>query len=172
MVFGVDSFKDMMELLSFVVVTLGLPVAVFQYVQSARSEQRSREDATYNAVDDKFIEFQKLCLMYPRLDVWDLPQDAPVSLDVEEKRQELIAFTLLFSIFERGVLMRADMSGEQWAGWHQYMRSYCGRANFRDAWRKSGKSFDRRFEIFMEELLSVRLCDGESQEGQADALAS
>jgi len=67
--FGVASIKDLAELLSYLVVIIGIPVAIVQYVRAVRSEQKSREDATYDAVENKFIEFQRLCLEYPRLDV-------------------------------------------------------------------------------------------------------
>ena len=154
MEFGVTSFKDLAELLSYLVVILGIPVAVSQYIRAIRKEQRDREGATYDAVDDKYIEFQRLCLEYPRLDVWDLPNSSPLELSKEEKKQELIAFTLLLSIFERGFLMKSDMSSEQWTGWHEYIKDYSKRPNFRHAWKESGGTFDSRFEEFMGKLVA------------------
>ena len=90
------------------------------------------------------------------LDVWDLPNSSDVELESEEKKQELIAFTLLFSIFERAFLMHNDMSSEQWNGWCEYITDYSKRSNFRNAWLKSGGTFDSRFEEFMGKLVDNR----------------
>lgn len=119
---GVASFKDLAELLSYIAIILGIPAAIFQYAQAVRKEQRDRESASYEVVEDKYFEFQRLCLAYPRLDVWDLPHSEPMELSAEEKKQELIAFTLLLSIFQRGFLMHTAMSPQQWTGLRGYIQ--------------------------------------------------
>ena len=125
MQFGIDSMKDVMELLSYFAVILGVPLVIAQYASAVRKEQRDREHGTYDALDDKYIEFQRMCMEYPRLDVWDIPNGNALVLKEDEKKQELIAFTLLFSIFERAFLMYSDASSatkrDQWTGWHEYI---------------------------------------------------
>lgn len=150
---GVTSWKDLVELVSFCVVILGVPAAVFQYVKAKRREQKDREYGTYDELDNKYVDYQRVCLEHPRLDVWDIPDPEPKELSPEEVKQEQQLFTILFAIFERAFLMYSDMSTElrrtQWTGWDQYIQSFCERANFCDAWKKSGSTFDLKFEQYM-----------------------
>jgi hypothetical protein len=142
-----------LEALSRLVVLVGVPTGLVQFYLKSRNEQRDRAYGTYNALDEKYVQFQRLCLDSPRLDVFDVPDAKPVELTPEEKKQELIAFTLLFSIFERAFLMYKDQSRKvrekQWTGWQDYLVSYCRRENFRQAWQISGHTFDSEFQDHM-----------------------
>lgn len=70
-----------------------------------------------------------------------------------KKKQELIAFTILISVFERAYLMYHDQSTvikeRQWLGWEEYIESYCKRDNFRNSWHISGEEFDSEFQAYM-----------------------
>lgn len=148
-----QQFRDMLEAVSFLVVLAGLPIGLVQYFRVTRKEQLDREYGTYNALDEKFLEFQSLCLAHPRLDIFDVPDEVSSSLSAEEQKQEIIAFTMLFSIFERAYLMYHDHSTEikrdQWSGWDKYIQSFCRRGNFRAAWQKSGATFDKNFDQYI-----------------------
>jgi len=145
--------KDILEALSFLAILLGIPVGIYQYLRAKRKEQIDREYGTYNALDEKYLEFQKLCFEHPQLDVFDISDSAPSVLNEQQTKQELIAFTVLFSIFERAYLMYHDQSTtvkeRQWLGWEEYIESYCVRENFRNAWHTSGKTFDSEFQAYM-----------------------
>lgn len=143
-----------LEVLTRLVVLLGIPTGLYQYWRKIRYERRDRDYGTYNALDEKYIDFQRLCLDHPELDVFDIPDaTTPAELSKEHKKQELIAFTLLFSIFERAFLMYRDRSrrvrAKQWTGWEAYLLSYCKRPNFRGAWDISGHTFDDDFQNCM-----------------------
>ncbi|HEV7781222.1 MAG TPA: hypothetical protein VGO58_08140 [Chitinophagaceae bacterium] len=92
-------FKETLELVNELVVTFGIPVAIYQYVITKRKERRDREYLTYNALDEKYIEFQKLCLEYPKLDIFDVPDKAAPPLDDQQKNSKLscLPFCSLFS---------------------------------------------------------------------------
>lgn len=149
--------KPVLETAAQLVVILGLPGALYRYYRTTAREATDREYGTYNALDDKYLEFQKLCLEFPRLDVSDIPLVNPPELNEFERQQELIAFTMLMSVFERAFLMYKDQGvkirREQWDGWHEYIEGYCRRANFRGAWEISGKTFDARYQAFMKDIL-------------------
>lgn len=146
-----------LDALAHLVVLIGVPTGLLQFYLKTRKERHDREYGTYNALDEKYLEFQRLCLDKPRLDVFDIPDPKPVDLTPEEKKQELVAFTLLFSIFERSFLMYKDQSkkvrDKQWTGWQDYLVSYCRRENFRQAWRISGNTFDQEFHDHMTKTL-------------------
>ena len=145
--------KDYLEIINKLVVILGLPLAYFQFIRTKRKEKRDREYGTYNALDEKYLEFQKLCLQHPYLDVYDIPDPNPGELNEEQRKEELILLTMLFSIFERAFLLYSDQSSaikrRQWIGWDDYIKSYCKRENFLKAWEISGNTFDTNFEAYM-----------------------
>ena len=106
------------------------------------------------------MAFLRVCLERPYLDVFDIADDAPALLTPEQKKEELIAFTILFSVFERAYLTycRHPQSSQsrqsQWPGWEAFIRTYARRSNFREAFLKSGNTFDERFEKYMNSLLA------------------
>jgi hypothetical protein len=157
-----EDLADLLEVVSQCIVVIGFPLALVQYYLATRKEQKDREYGTYNALDDKYIAYQELCLEHPDLDVWDVPDVSPPNSQTPNPqtpklKQERQLFTILFSIFERAFLMYADMSTEvkktQWSGWDGYIKSYCKRQNFRDAWKVSGSTFDTKFEKYMNGLI-------------------
>jgi hypothetical protein len=152
-----QKLKNVLQLLYHISILFGIPVGLFQYYRTVKKEQQDREYGTYNALDEKYLEFQELCLKQPHLDVFDIPDSAPSPLTEEQKKQELIAFTILFSIFERAYLMYRDQSKtireEQWSGWRDYIAGYCKRKNFKKAWDISGRTFDASFQKYMDERL-------------------
>lgn len=145
--------KDLFETLSYIVVLIGIPIGVYQYIGAIKKEQQDREYGTYNALDEKYIDFQRLCFDHPELDIFDIPDSNPNSLNQQQHKQQLIAFTMLFSIFERAFLMYHDQSTDikarQWVGWEVYIKGYCKRTNFKKAWEVSGATFDTDFEQYM-----------------------
>ena len=149
--------KDILECLSYLTILLGFPIAIYQFRRSALKEELDREYGTYNALDEKYLEFQQLCLLNPRLDIFDIQDGQATTLTPEEEKKEIIAFTMLFSIFERSFLMYSDQDTEiklrQWSGWREYILGYCKRDNFRKAWAISGQTFDTNYQEFMDQLL-------------------
>ena len=154
---GFQHWKDVLEALSYIVILLGVPTGLVQYFQAVKKEQLDREYGTYNALDEKFLEFQNLCLAHPYLDIFDLPDKVPITLSPAQHKEELIAFTMLFSIFERAFLMYCDQAApikqRQWMGWDEYIQSYCKRGNFKLAWQTCGGTFDKDFEKYMTKFM-------------------
>jgi hypothetical protein len=142
-----------LEVISKLVIILGLPLAFIQYRITKRREKRDREYGTYNALDEKYLEYQQLCLKYPYLDIFDIRDDKPNELSNQQSKEELILFTILFSIFERAYLLytdqRSNIKEKQWLGWDTYIRAFCKRQNFLNAWKISGSTFDTEFESYM-----------------------
>ncbi|MGQ7856639.1 hypothetical protein ACUN24_20570 [Pedobacter sp. WC2501] len=149
---------DYLDAVGKIIVILGLPLAYIQYRRTKKKEKRDREYGTYNALDEKYLEFQKLCLEHPYLNIFDIPDKNPKKLDEKQQKEELILLTMLFSIFERAYLLYSDQYSEikkkQWIGWDSYIRSYCERDNFLRAWDISGNTFDTDFELYMNEYIS------------------
>lgn len=154
---------DYLQAITNVFVILGLPVAFIQYKITKRKEKRDREYGTYNALDEKYLEYQQLCLQYPYLNIFDIPDKKPAQLNEEQKKEELILFTMLFSIFERAYLLYTDhyshIKKKQWLGWDIYIKSYCKRDNFLQAWKISGSTFDTEFEKYMKDTIKSAISE-------------
>lgn len=149
-----EDITFVLNIISQLTIIFGFPIVISQYLIAKKKEKKDREYGTYNSLDEKYLEFQKLCLEFPRLDIFDIQDYGPSrELSVEEKKQELILFTILFSIFERAFLLYYDQNSEikkrQWSGWNNYINCYCNRENFRSAWELSGSTFDTKFEKYM-----------------------
>jgi hypothetical protein len=151
---GMPGLAEMLELASYVVVVLGVPTGIVQYVQAKRREREDRERHIFDAVSASYIEFQHLCLERPYLDVFDIPDERPEQLTPRQEKEEVIAFAVLFSIFERAYLLYSEhptpITSGQWREWDTHIRGYFRRGNFRRAWRQGSSSYDPRFVAYME----------------------
>ncbi len=152
-------FSQLMELLelgSYITVILGVPVGLHQYMQAKRREREEQERRVFDAVSASYVEFQQLCLERPYLEVFDIPDEHPVTLTPAQAKEELIAFAVLFSIFERAYLLYADrptpIMDAQRREWDTHIREYFRRPNFRRAWSLGASSYDPRFVSYMSDI--------------------
>jgi hypothetical protein len=147
------NFKDCLEMAQYFAVILGIITALFQYIRSERKNTKDKEYETYNASDEKYIDYLKLCLDHPDLDVFDIPDGEVNNLKDEREKKSIIMFTILFSIFERAYITYKDKSRkikkEQYNGWIDYMVEFVDRENFKEAWKISGKTFQQEFQYYM-----------------------
>ena len=98
-----DTIAQYLEIATFIITILGLPFALYIYVDEQKAQRSEREYGTYDALDDKYIELQQLCLQYPRLDIFDSPFVNPNTLTEEDEKQEEAILLIRISIFERAV---------------------------------------------------------------------
>ncbi len=130
------AISDIFGLLSNVSVALGIPIFAYQYMK----ERREREYGTFDALDEKYVEFQRLCIDYPELDIHDVPLAPGAAPNAETLRgkQEEAALWILIALFERAFLMYRrhprKVRRNQFEGWVQQMREWAKRDNFRRAW--------------------------------------
>ncbi|GJM40704.1 MAG: hypothetical protein DHS20C20_09860 [Ardenticatenaceae bacterium] len=156
-----ETIRLIFEILANMATLLGVPIAIWLFAHEKRRERLDREYGTYDALDEKYLDYLKLCLEYPDLDVYDYTKseiDQFLSKENQKiEKNELILFTILISIFERSFLMYKDQSTslkkEQWAGWDEYMRDYAARGNFRLAWKILGTQFDTNFLQHMNQIM-------------------
>jgi hypothetical protein len=137
-----------------------LPFAAWTYWKATRKEQQDRERGTYDSLDEKYVEFLQLSIHHPELDIFERPlAGAPELEHPHQLLQQLAAFNILLSIFERAYLRYQGESGKlrerQWEGWRDSIRQYTQRENFRRAWRLSGNGFDTAFQKFLQDEYSL-----------------
>jgi hypothetical protein len=149
--------KAMLDIAVAVVNLIGVPVGIVLYLLTKRRERREREYGTYNSLDEKYIDYLKMCIQHPNLDVFDLAK-INYKPTPELHWQELQVFSILIAILERAFLMYKDKSratrAAQWTGWDAYAKDWASRRNFHAAWDKIKGQFDAGFEKYMASLLS------------------
>lgn len=124
------------ELASYIVTTLGLPVAILFFVWEQRKERDNEEEAAYQHLSDAYNDFLKVVLEHPDL---QLRTNAPLPDPTPEQRERmLVIFDMLISLFERAYLVAykermSELDARRWNSWDDYMREWCRREDFRNA---------------------------------------
>lgn len=150
-----EATKKVVDPLAAIGGITGLFFAIKAYRQATRKEQIDRQRGTYDSLDEKYLDFLQLSIKHPELDIFERPMLTPPELtDSKQQMQQLAAFDILLSIFERAFLLYKDeedgLRRRQWAGWKGSMSQYAGRENFRRAWSLCGDGFDTDFQAFMQ----------------------
>lgn len=122
------------ELLSYIVTVIGLPLAILTFVMEQRKERENEDEEVYQLLADNYMDFLKLVMANPDLQLRSQCEVMPMSADQQERKQVL--FEILISLFERAYLLAYEekMSGKQlrrWMSWEDYMREWCSRSDFR-----------------------------------------
>ncbi len=122
------------ELLSYVVTTIGLPLAIIVFVSEQKKERDNEEEEVYQLLSDNYQDFLKMALGHTDLHLFT-PEQAS-ELSDEQRERQLIIFNMLISLFERAYLLLYEpkMNSRQqrrWLSWEDYMREWCRRGEFR-----------------------------------------
>ena len=124
------------ELMSYVVTVIGLPLAIFVFLFNERKERDNEEEEVYQLLADNYQDFLKVVLANPDLRLFSA--ESTPELTGEQRERMVIIFSMLISLFERAYLLlyedhMHDKQLRRWSSWEDYMREWCGRADFREA---------------------------------------
>jgi hypothetical protein len=103
-----EETRKILEIGSFIMTILGVPFAILVYRNEKRKERLARESETYDAVNDKYNEFLRLCLEYPFINIYDDENANFHRYSKEEQARAVILFDILVSIFERAFILYKD----------------------------------------------------------------
>ena len=144
-----DQIFQYLEAATYVITILGLPAAIIFYLKEQKQQRLEREYGTFDALDNKYIEIQQLCIEHPELDVFDTPYETPSILSEGQKKQEEAILLIRISIFERAYLMYSGsatkVKKDQWAGWEDEIKDWLERPNFLKVWQEHSPYFDLDF---------------------------
>lgn len=140
--------KDVWELLSYIVTVVGFPLAILTFVLEQRKERENEDEETYQLLADNYMDFLKLVMTNPDLQLRSRCISLPLTDEQEERK--LVLFEILISLFERAYLLAydPDMRGKRlrrWLSWEDYMREWCARDDFRALLPKLLVGEDRDF---------------------------
>ena len=154
-----QTVKDVAQILYYVTLSIAGPLELIEYLKARKVDRLANEYKIYDELDNRFFEYQKLALEYYDLDILDVPNDDP-SLSFDKKRkQEMVAYAILFSLFERAFLMFSHQAisfqNRQWLGWKHFLDDFIRRENVRIAWNLSKGTYDTEFQKFMDDKIAA-----------------
>ena len=83
--------RDFWELASFIVTSLGLPLALFVFLYEQRRERANEEDEVYQLLSNGYIDFLKVVLENPDLHLATRPLTPDLTPDQRERMRALAA---------------------------------------------------------------------------------
>jgi hypothetical protein len=130
------SWRDALEMASFLVTIVGLPFAIGVFLYEQRRERENEEEEAYQLLSDAYNDFLKIVLAHPDLQLRTaaaLPHPTP-----EQNERMRVIFDMLISLFERAYLVAhkpamSDTEARRWNSWDDYMREWCRREDFLNA---------------------------------------
>jgi hypothetical protein len=128
---------EQLELLSYVVTVVGLPLAILTFVWEQRKERRNEEEEIFQRLSDEYREFLKLVLDNSDLHLLRRTGRPADHLTEEQAERRLAIFGILISLFERAYLLVYEDRMEKhtrrmWQSWEDYMREWLRREEFRE----------------------------------------
>jgi len=149
-----EQLNEILTLASLVITIIAVPVAIILHFKEKRRERLDREYGTYDALDDKYLDFLKLCLEYSHLNIFgDLP-DLEKKITDSQRKERLIIYEILVCLLERAYLMyqghNNSIRSKQWNGWVEYINYWFENKNFKESWNDYLNSqYDKGFISFM-----------------------
>lgn len=131
------TWVEWMEVLSYIVTVVGLPMAIVVFLYEQRKERRNEQEEIYQRLSDEYASFLRLVL--DNADLHLLRKGGHnMDLTEEQKERKFAIFNILISLFERAyLLVYEDEMDRQtrrlWLSWEDYMREWCRRIDFRTA---------------------------------------
>jgi len=148
--------REVWELASFVVTTLGLPFAIAFFACEQRKERENEEEEAFQHLSDAYNEFLKVVLDNADLQLRTssaLPNPTP-----EQNERMLVIFDMLIALFERAFLVayKEGMDATErrrWNSWDDYMREWCRRDDFFNALPLLLRGEDPAFQAYIRRIV-------------------
>src|SRR5687768_3771815 len=133
--------KDIAQIVYYITLSVAGPLALIEYMKAKKRERLEKEYNTYHELDNRFFDYQKLALEYYDLDILDVPNNDPSLAFDKKRKQEMVAHSILFALFQRAFLMFYQQEDQfrlrQWSGWKHFLNDFIRREAVRTAWRIS-----------------------------------
>lgn len=149
------TLDDAFMLAANAVTVIGLPFALWTYVQQARKERENEDEEAYQHLSDAYNQFLQVVLAHADLQLRSTP--ALPNPSAEQHERMLVIFDMLISLFERAYLVayKEQMSPTEqrrWNSWDDYMREWCRREDFAAALEQLLRGEDPDFVAYIERV--------------------
>jgi hypothetical protein len=150
----IEPYADIISLLSNVIVSLGIFLAILSYLRDHKRDIRLRENEIIKSNGESFVRYQELMLENS-----DLPlsiyhaKEAKDSLTQDQKIRCFIFFDIMITAFERVYYFHRSgtkkMFSDGWSGWDIYIRSMCEVDLLREWWLADDYGYGREFSNYL-----------------------
>lgn len=130
-----DGVGACVSLFNDLAVSLGILLAIFFY-------SRNQFIASYENLNDRFLDFMQLQVSYPALGTDTYDRVAIVLSSDEDMARRKAIFEFLCSLLERAYLYLNDgwdrclpWKKSEWTAWEHWIHVYCQNPNFTAFWR-------------------------------------
>jgi len=153
------SALETLEMMSYIVTIIGLPVAIVTYMLEQRKERQNEEEEIFQRLSDEYREYLKLVL--DNSDLHLLRREGrQLTLSEEQAERRLAIFGILISLFERAYLLVYEENMNRhtqrmWQSWEDYMREWLRRAEFREALPLLLEGEDMEFTRYIQKLMAT-----------------
>lgn len=148
--------KEWFELLSYAATIIGIPLAIYVYYKDNLERRRIKEKEVLFTSHSLYVDYLKLCLENPGLNVYSA--DEKTASFSENEKKELLIFEILFTYLESAYLYYEDQSihvkEKRWKGWKKYIEGFAAQENFRRAWNMTEGQWDEDFMKFMNAIFN------------------
>lgn len=143
------NLKCSLDIITSFITILGVPTGLYIYYSNKKKEREQKELEVYNSLDDKYIDFLKLCAQYPDLKISADNREDSNNLTEAQKYQRLSIYEILISLLERADLLYKSRSTkikkQQFKGWESYKNDWMKTKSFREAWNTLGSEYEETF---------------------------
>jgi len=149
------SFRDLLEIASFLVTVIGLPFAIGVFFLEQRRERENEEEEGYQILSDAYNDFLKVVLENSDLQLRSnaaLPNPTP-----EQNERMRVIFDMLIALFERAYIVAykdamSTTERRRWNSWDDYMREWCRRDDFHNALPLLLRGEDPGFQVYIKRV--------------------
>ncbi len=156
---NMENVKDIAQIIYYITLSIAGPLALMEYFKAKKRDRLLKEYNTYHELDNRFFDYQKLALEYYDLDILDVPNNDPSLAFDKKRKQEMVAHSILFSLFQRAYLMFRNQAeifkDKQWSGWKLFLNVFIRRESVRAAWELSKTTYDTEFQAFMDAKIAA-----------------
>jgi hypothetical protein len=149
-----ENVKDVAQIIYFLTLSIAGPIALIEFLKARKADRRANEYKVYDELNARFFEYQKIALEYYDLDILDVPNNDPSLAFDKKRKQEMVAYGMLFSLLERAYLMfhlqEDQFRTRQWSGWEHFLNNFVRRESVQAAWRVNRAMYDTNFQAFMD----------------------
>ena len=151
------TWTDVAAALGSVLQAVAVIFATFFALPEWLKSRKLRDKEAFETPHTYYTKYEELTVMYPELDMGDLPLPKPAKLTAEQKSQAVGLFLIWLAMIQQAYTLYKDASKpairNRWIGWEKYILENMARDNFKEYWSMFHHQFDREFDNYMIELL-------------------
>jgi hypothetical protein len=144
------------EFLSYVATIIGIPLALWVYLQQEQKERQAEQEEIYDKLMDHYDHILGRLFEHPDIDQHNKPIDDP-----ELSRQQKILYEMLINLFERAFILlygeKEPAYRRMWNSWEDYIALWVSRPNFHEMLPILIKGEDPDFVSYIARLSNLSL---------------